>query len=160
MQGFARDGTRQERTSWRDESISRRHREWGFNCPAVDLDFLMVEYNFGLPVGIIEYKYNLAPDPNLEHPTYRALKCLADGYREPLPFLIAFYWRTIWAFRVVPVNTVARETFGHGELMTEREFVTRLYRLRRLTLTSRLDAVLRDELPSDAASANGRGSNE
>lgn len=33
--------TAQERTGWRDEEISARHRIWGVNCPAVDLDFLM-----------------------------------------------------------------------------------------------------------------------
>ncbi len=34
---------RQERTGWRDEKISQRHREWGYNCPAVDLDFEVVD---------------------------------------------------------------------------------------------------------------------
>jgi hypothetical protein len=27
-----------------------------FNCPAVDLDFVMAEHNHGLPVALIEYK--------------------------------------------------------------------------------------------------------
>lgn len=36
-----------ERTGWRDENLSRRHREWGFHCPAVDLGFLLIEYDTG-----------------------------------------------------------------------------------------------------------------
>ena len=57
MKNYSVDGVRQERTNWRDQELSARHRTWGFNCPAVDLDFLMVEYNIGKPVGLIEYKH-------------------------------------------------------------------------------------------------------
>ena len=34
---------RKERTGWRDEEISRRHRLWGVSCAATDIDFLLVE---------------------------------------------------------------------------------------------------------------------
>jgi hypothetical protein len=47
---------RRERTEWRDLELSKRHREWGLNCPAVDIDFLMVEYYYGKPVALIDYK--------------------------------------------------------------------------------------------------------
>lgn len=148
MQNWSPDGTRSERTGWRDESISRRHREWGFNCPAVDLDFLVAEYNIGKPVALIEYKHFRARQPVLKHATYRALADLADGYaNSPLPFLIAFYWPDIWAFRVTPVNNVANQHFADGELLCERDFVARLYRLRRLTLTRHLEAFLNTALP-------------
>lgn len=30
---------RKERTEWRDLSLSKRHRRWGWDCPAVDLGF-------------------------------------------------------------------------------------------------------------------------
>jgi len=33
--------TAHERTGFRDEALSRRHREWGINCPAVDVDWLL-----------------------------------------------------------------------------------------------------------------------
>jgi len=127
---------RAERTGWRDQEISARHRLWGFNCPAVDLDFLMVEYNHGKPVGLVEFKHYLAQFPNLLHATYRAIVDLADNYRptdgrEPgLPCLIAFYWPDMWAFRIHPLNDLARGWFAEGELITEREFVSRLYRIR------------------------------
>ena len=137
-----------ERTGWRDEAISRRHREWGFNCPAVDLDFLVAEYNIGKPVGLIEYKHYKAQIPNLLHPTYRALTALADGYKDGgLPFLIAFYWPDLWAFRVIPVNECAKKHFDMDEDLSETDFVRRLYRLRSLTLTAHLMKVLNTELP-------------
>ncbi len=147
MQNWSPDNVRQERTGWRDGQISERHRHWGFNCPAVDLDFLVVEYNLGKPVGLIEYKHHRAWTPNLAHATYRALTALADGYREPLPFLVAFYWPDIWAFRILPVNDYAHEHFETGETLSEREFVRRLYKLRRLTLTRHLEGTLNTTLP-------------
>lgn len=151
------DYVRPERTGWRDQDVSARHRMWGFNCPAVDLDFLMVEYNIGKPVGLVEYKYHLSQIPlNLKHPTYRALAELADCAR--LPFLVAYYWKDIWAFRVVPVNDIAKQSFNEYEILTERLFVKELYRLRRLVLTREIDGKLNDLLPDDSAPVNGRQS--
>lgn len=147
MQQWSPDGVKQERTGWRDESISARHRHWGFNCPAVDLDFLVVEYNLGLPVALIEYKNKRARVPDINHATYRALTALADGYRDPLPFLIARYWPEVWAFRVTPVNDVAKSAFANDEGLCERDFVMRLYKLRRLTLAKHLEGTLNTELP-------------
>jgi hypothetical protein len=152
VQNWSPDGTRQERTGWRDAEISSRHRQWGFNCPAVDLDFLVAEYNVGKPVALIEYKHHHARQPVLDHPTYRALSDLADHYSPaPLPFLVAFYWPDVWAFRVVPVNETARFHFQRGQILTERSFVRELYRLRRLTLARELEGKLLDVLPGEAA---------
>ena len=136
-----------ERTGWRDAAISARHRVWGFNCPAVDLDFLMVEYNLGKPVGLVEYKHHSAWEPDLRHPTYRALTELAD--LAALPFLIAFYWPDVWAFRITPVNESARLHFEESEILTERQFVTRLYRMRALVIRAAVLDALNDELPPD-----------
>ena len=148
MQHWSREGVRQERTGWRDERISARHRDWGFNCPAVDLDFLMVEYNLGKPVALVEYKHHQAMMPNVKHPTYRALIDLADGYRDdPLLALISFYWPEVWAFKVFPINGVAKEWFADGEGVSEYDYVTRLYRMRRFKLAKELEGKLRTELP-------------
>lgn len=152
MQSWSPDGTRGERTGWRDGAISGRHREWGFNCPAVDLDFLVAEYNVGKPVALIEYKHCHARRPVYDHPTYRALTDLADNYAPgPLPFLVAFYWPEVWAFRPIPLNQIAKDHFRHGEVLCERDFVRILYRLRRLTLTRELEGKLNTTLPSEAA---------
>jgi len=120
--------TAYERTGWRDQKISERHRLWGYNCPAVDLDFLMVEYNVGRPVGLIEYKHEGASMPYLKHPTYRALISLADSAN--LPFIIAFYNNEEWWFQVYPINELAKAHFSTGEYLSEREFVVTLYRMR------------------------------
>lgn len=151
-------GVRRERTGWRDEGISARHRLWGFDCPAVDLDFLVVEYNHGLPVGLIEYKHERASTPSLKHPTYNALRALADGHHrredgqfvhDPLPFLWVRYWPDIWAMKTHPANDIAAKVFNEGEILTERDFVARLYYLRRLTLNKHLAGALNTSLPSN-----------
>ena len=150
QQQFTADGTRQERTGWRDDAISKRHRRWGFDCPAVDLDFVAVEYNHGKPVAIIEYKHHRARMPALDHPTIRALADLASGYRDsPLPFAIVKYWRTPWAFEVRPVNNAAARYFRDPERLTEYEYVQRLYLMRRATITQELEHILNKTLPEN-----------
>lgn len=137
--------TAHERTGWRDEELSGRHRKWGFNCPAVDLDFLMVEYNLGSPVGLVEYKHFRAQTPDLKHPTYRAIKQLAE--LADLPFLIAFYWPDCWAFRVTPVNARAQMVYSGNGLLTEQRFVESLYHLRGLKIEEQVYRELSTELP-------------
>lgn len=133
MQAYSPDGVKLDRTGWRDQKISERHRVWGFNCPAVDLDFLMVEYNMGLPVGLIEYKHHRAQTPDMRHPTYRALIELAS--LSGLPFMIVFYWPDVWAFRVFPINSKAKQHFkAPYQDCSELEFVTTLYRIRYLAI--------------------------
>lgn len=146
MQAYSSDGVRQERTGWRDQAISSRHRTWGFNCPAVDLDFLMVEYNLGKPVGIIEYKHHNGRFPDVKHPTYRALIELAG--LAGLPFCVVFYWPETWAFRVYPINEQARAHFSAPyQDFSEVEFVARLYRIRYLAVSDDLLNKLNKQRP-------------
>jgi hypothetical protein len=70
---------------------------------------------------------------------------LAD--RAEIPFLVAWYWPASWAFRAYPINDLAREHFEDPEDFTERAYVQRLYRLRRLALTCSLSEPLLDVLP-------------
>lgn len=150
-QTWSCDGVRQERTGWRDAEISARHRKYGFDCPAVDLDFLLCEYSFSKPVALIEYKHYQAQPPDLTHPTYQTLAKLASGYQRPLPFLVAFYWPGIWSYRVLPVTPEALKYFVVNQQCTEREFVTALYKMRDFVLTEHLARMLdlKDELPVD-----------
>jgi hypothetical protein len=121
--------TRQERTGWRDEEISERHRQWGFNCPAVDIDFLMVEYDVGRPAAVVEYKHHQAWMPDIMHPSYKAIRSLADA--SGIPFLLTFYWPGGWTFRVHPCNKKALEFFRYpNESVDEDEYVKRLYAIR------------------------------
>lgn len=127
---------RPERTGWRDEAISRRHREWGYDCPAVDLDLVMVEYNRGLPTALVEYKAVGAQQPNFTTPTYRALSALANVAR--IPFFLSFYKNSPWCFKLTPVNGFAKTRLSRIAIMSELEYVTFLYELRGLQLPSDL----------------------
>jgi hypothetical protein len=150
--------TAYECTGWRDQEISGRHRQWGFNCPAVDLDFLVVEYNLGLPVGLVEYKHESARMPDPKHPTYRALRDLADNYAGgALPFMLVFYRPTVWSFRVYPLNEVSQQFYaqspdydGVSIHLTERRYVKSLYRMRQLTVDDRVLMACQDRLPEVA----------
>lgn len=137
-QRYTEDGTRLESTNWRDDEISQRHRRWGVNCPATDLDLLLVEYNFGKPCALVEYKHKKVETVNLGEATYKALSDLADNYKTPLPFLVAFYDPADWSFRVLPVNDSAKKIYQQNQLMTEKEFVYSMYRIRNNTIKSEL----------------------
>lgn len=136
-----------ERTGWRDEALSQRHRLWGWDCPAVDIDFLMLEFNLGIPVALVEYKQLNARMPDLTHPSYRAMALLAN--RPPaIPFFISFYDNQKWWFRVTPVNAAAKQIFKPNQLMTEREYVTNLYTMRNKVISQMVLQNLRTFKPS------------
>lgn len=135
-----------ERTGWRDQALSERHRTWGVACTAVDLDLVLVEYHLSRPVALVEYKHHRARI-DWSSSNYRALRDLAD--RSNLPFVVAFYWPQVWSFRVHAMNDAALRHFAAGgELLTEQEFVQRLYRLRSLFVEDALLPTLRCALPS------------
>lgn len=137
-----------ERTGWRDEAISARHREWGFNCPAADLDFVVIEYNLGAPVALVEYKHLAAFEPNLKHPTYMAHRTLANNSR--IPYMIVFYGKDPWWFRIIPANEFAADFFTPNQIMTEYEYVTKLYLIRSIAVDEVVMRKLCRELPPEA----------
>lgn len=97
--------TAYERTGWRDEAISARHRRWGYNVPAVDLDFPLIEYDRGVCKAIIDYKHIKAHPMNgrtldtthTPHisPSFRALAGLGNrgprGEHIPIGFYVVYY---------------------------------------------------------------------
>jgi len=119
---------RPERTGWRDEELSARHRTWGWDCPAVDIDFLLLEYDRGRVAALVEYKHERAALPNPEHPSYRALIDLGDRARVPV-FVTRYATGFSW-WRVTPLNEQARRWLHKATTMTEREWVSLLYRIR------------------------------
>ena len=138
-----------ERSGWRDQALSERHRLWGPNLPAVDLD--LVEYDRGIPYVLIEFKCKSSEPPNLEDPNLRALRELGD--RAGLPVVLAFYDSAVWNFTCYPLNGLAEEWFSQGEQLTEVEFVGRLYQLRGRELPIDLECRLNDVLPQEARDA-------
>lgn len=119
---------RPERTGWRDQSLSERHRRWGFGLPAADLDFLLIEHDKGQPCALIEYKHECSPPQYVGHPSYQALARLGD--RATLPALAVRYARDFSWWLVVPINDLARDLFPTRKRLSEAEWVQMLYRLR------------------------------
>ena len=122
---------KQERTGWRDLELSGRHRKWGWDCPAVDLDFLFMEYDRGKAVAIIEYKHERAAPQHASHPTYQAMIDL--GTRAGVPVFACRYKNDFSEWLAVPLNKIAKEKLPERKAMTEREWVTFLYELRGYT---------------------------
>lgn len=141
---------RLERAGWRDQSLSERHGAWGFNCPAVDIDFLMVEYAGGAPLALVEYKHfqGLRHPIDLTHPSYRAIRALA--WASKIPFIVAYYHPECWAFMVIPANALATRFFPVAKRETwisERVYVSKLYRIRAYRLEREVLERLNNALP-------------
>ena len=119
---------RPERTEWRDLEMSVRHRKWGCDCPAVDIDFLLVEYDRGQPVALVEYKHERAAPQYITHPSYRALIML--GNLAGLPVFTVRYAGDFSIWKVMPLNKAAERYCPKRVAMDELEWVTLLYRMR------------------------------
>ena len=118
----------QERTGWRDQEISARHRKWGYDCPALDIDFLLLEYDQGKAAAIVEFKNEHAASIRMGHPGIQALIGLADAANIPM-FLVRYADNFSWYF-VTPGNTKAQEYVPQATKLTEPEWVQLLYRCR------------------------------
>jgi len=119
---------REERTHWRDARISARHRAWGWDCPAVDIDFLLLEYDGGKAMALVEYKHEHAPELRLAHPSVRAVVNLAD--RAGLPAFVVRYADDFSWWFATPLNGRARTLLPEARHLTEEEWVALLYRSR------------------------------
>jgi hypothetical protein len=120
---------RQERTGWRDLELSQRHRKWGWDCPAVDLDFLFLEYDKGKAVAVVEYKNEHAKTQYASHPTYQAMIDL--GNRANVPVFACRYTDDFCQWKVIALNDLSREKLGdRRKTMTEAGWVSFLYELR------------------------------
>jgi hypothetical protein len=119
---------RQERTGWRDERLSLRHRQWGWDCPGIDLDFLFLEYDRGKAVAIVEYKNEHASPQKASHPSYQAIIDL--GNRAGIPVFACRYADDFSWWRIIPLNAIAKEKLPERADMTEAEWIDFLYALR------------------------------
>ena len=137
---------RPERSGWRDEAMSRRHREWGFDCPAVDVDFLMVEYDASTAVAMVEYKNGQSKlATTLNNPSIKAIEGVANAAK--IPFLIVAYETDFRLWTVAPGNELAKVAIGAPgwQYWTELQYVEFLYKLRGLSLPPELRASLSDD---------------
>lgn len=118
----------QERSGWRDLRLSQRHRNWGWDCPAVDLDFLFLEYDRGKATALVEYKHEKAKPQIATHPTYQAMIDLGD--RAKVPVFACRYSDDFSKWFIIPLNPIAKSFLNERTTMTEEEWVTFLYKIR------------------------------
>jgi len=145
--------TRPERTQWRDQKLSERHRKWGFNCPAIDIDFLMIEFHVGKPIAIVDYKRYTGSIKNLNQKSINAISTLASNSN--IPFFVVFYWDDVWAFQITAINNIAKNILqqhkiNKNKILTEQQYVSFLYKLRNIKLTKeeeKLIKFLNNKLP-------------
>ena len=117
-----------ERSGWRDEDLSRRHRRWGYDINAVDLDLILAEYDEGRPVALIEYKHVRAARPDTTEPSYEVLNTLATNSN--IPAMIVTYDPDGWTFRIAALNAIADDLELHAGWWTEHDYVDFLWQIR------------------------------
>ena len=128
----------------RDAWLSGRHRMWGRDVPAMDLDFILAEYDRCVPIALIDYKHEHGVI-NLESANTRTLIALGDMAGIPA-FIVRYghskqdgWWGDIpedsvpW-FQVIPLNVYAHgkdmPSNSNNTKLSELVFVTWLYDLR------------------------------
>lgn len=131
---YSADGTRLEQTGWRDEWISKRHRTWGYDLPATDIDFILLEYGWEdkKPVALIEYKtigsmrYLGAEKAIRDNRPISTLATMAN-----LPAFIVAYDTKNVSFYVKSTNNAAEHINTYNWLMmSESSFIDFLHNLR------------------------------
>ena len=116
--------------------MSARHRMWGFGVPAIDIDFLLVEYHGYRPVALIEYKHHTASEQRVNDRAFEPLKWLAG--KAGIPCFAVRYNPENWTFTVVPLNDRAKDKADRSQ-MTEEDYVRLLYKLRGQEMPADLD---------------------
>lgn len=118
-----------ERKNWRDERISRWHRDQHYTLAMTDIDWLVIEMRFCEPVALIDYK-RMTPRELEDSTAIKGCRNLAD--MAGIPFFFAFYdFDPIW-FAISPQNKRAEWRINASEtiMASERDYVDFLFALR------------------------------
>lgn len=120
-----------EKHGFRNEWYSNRHRNYGFECFMVDIDF--IEHDKGIPVALIETKHANTKEVDLWHYNIKALCALADASK--IPAFVVVYFEDLQSFYVTAINQFAKECPGKerifvDEMYSEERYVKLLYFLR------------------------------
>lgn len=111
---------------WRDPELSARHRMWGFDLPAVDIDFLLLSYDHSKPVALIDYTTGYR---DVSHPNFEALRSLASSARIPAFLVYHERHKTDW-FHVKALNPEALNVLKQQQcLLSEADYVAFLYKM-------------------------------
>jgi hypothetical protein len=121
-----------ERSGWRDERISIKHRDWVLAAPAFDLDFLLIECKYSSPVALIEYKEKGASPCRKTDPQYKALTEL--GNKASLPAFNVRYSLDgnshLCRYKITPLNDDAEKRNAPSDWIDELEYMCFLHGLR------------------------------
>ncbi len=138
-----------ERSTYRDDALSARHRRWGRDCPAVDVDALahddgvftytlaLAEYDRGTTRMLVDYKHRFLEDWHTVTVEVdngqRALARLAE--QAGVPFCVVVYQAADtgpWSFVVRPFDERSKQLLGTWPVgpVDEPEFVAWLYAVR------------------------------
>ncbi len=141
---------KQEKLGWRDESISRRHRLYGYNLPCVDIDFLVIEYINDEPVALIDYKHERAIIDVDNMPSgMRAQTKFAT--KASVPAFIVQYEENFKWFWIIPLNSFAKDivhkvtTYDDLEVDEER-YIRFLHYLRGIKMTDQEWSDIKEKL--------------
>jgi len=98
----------------------------------IDIDFLVLEYDTGEPVALVEYKNEHARLQHTGHPSYQALIKLGDKAGIPV-FGVRYADDFSW-WKVTSLNWTARKHIPKPKIMDEYDYVSFLYGLRGRTV--------------------------
>jgi hypothetical protein len=116
---------------WDNQALSNRHRDWGYDCPAVDLDFIVV--NKGKIAALVEYKHNdssALPSKFKHHPTGITLSSLAKEFGLKIPLLFCYYNDDYSRFTLYPISNSSLEHEPYfGRKLSQKEYFEFLKKL-------------------------------
>ncbi len=118
-----------ERSGFRDLGFSEHHRTWGYDVPAVDIDFLLCEYDQKIPKALIEYKSVIAVKQNSGMANYCALKRLASDAN--IPFFAVRYSQDFTQYKVTGLNELGKKLLERSDNdMSELDYLGFLFFVR------------------------------
>ena len=131
--------------------LGLRHRLYGFDLPAVDIDFLLCEYSSNIPLALIEYKHRSTGAERCEwngthvprilfKSAITTLRRLSERMR--LPFFVVFYCDEEWSYEVFHLFDPGDKHCITKTTLTELEFVRFLYKLRGMKMPEELHGKL------------------
>lgn len=137
---------KQRKLLFNNTQFNDRHRKYGNGLVAYDIDLMEFDFN-AKPIAIFESKHGSIKELNLDLLQFDCLRNLAEPHNIPV-YCVVYYFPGVneangeldpfgnnRKFLVVPANKIALEQSNNNiRLMTELEFVTFIYDLRKMTL--------------------------
>ena len=136
--------TANERHFKRDAILSQKHRTWGYNVPAMDVDFLLCEFDNLVPVALIDYRH-INGTVNTQSVGAKVMRQLGNMAGLPA-FIVQYRYAsddgTAWKeatladdafFWIIPLNDHAEQLFyswGDDDWLNEPQYKDWLHQIR------------------------------